>query len=173
MVSLSLPFWSRLRTDQLASKGARRHHQTYSTGLNKLRHNPFEVHSKCRFCFFDNRKSHRVQEHTVSRYYVPLSCARLFHCCRTPGQNAIHQDFRLFSGICGSRGQVERNRRPGGSLREHPVPDSEKMELLDNDRLGAKERDATQDYPESSSETSVVRIWPCEVCAGCAADHRG
>ena len=45
-----------------------------------------------------------------------------------------------------------------GWWREHPVPDSEKMELRDYRRLGAKERDAGQDYPESDSEASVVCV---------------
>jgi hypothetical protein len=45
-----------------------------------------------------------------------------------------------------------------GWSREHPVPDSEKMELRDYRQLGAKERDAGQDYPESDSEAPVVRL---------------
>ena len=42
--------------------------------------------------------------------------------------------------------------------RGHPVPDSEKMELQDYRRLGERERDAGQDYPESDSEAPVVRF---------------
>ncbi len=54
-------------------------------------------------------------------------------------------------------GRTEVLRVPG-SVREHPVPNSEKMELRHFHRLGAWERDAASDYPESGSEASVVRL---------------
>ena len=44
-------------------------------------------------------------------------------------------------------------------LKAHPDPNSEKMELQHNHQLGGKERDATQDYPKSGSETRVVCLW--------------
>ena len=47
---------------------------------------------------------------------------------------------------------------PRKAWRGHPVPDSEKMELQDYRRLGERERDAGQDYPESDSEAPVVRL---------------
>ncbi|MDP6414175.1 MAG: hypothetical protein QGG54_03960, partial [Gammaproteobacteria bacterium] len=46
----------------------------------------------------------------------------------------------------------------GGRWEEHPVPGSEKMELQDYRQLGAEERDAGQDYPESNSEAPVIRL---------------
>jgi hypothetical protein len=45
------------------------------------------------------------------------------------------------------------------NLKAHPDPNSEKMELQHSHRLGGRERDATQDYPKSGSETRVVRLW--------------
>ena len=58
-------------------------------------------------------------------------------------------------------------------MEEHPVPDSEKMELRDNHRLGAGERDASADYPESYSETSLVRVRTGETGAVTGTGNRG